>query len=689
MLRTGWTIAALLLATLAAQAAVELLPGAFFAPASFGQHDLEPGLMRLRTAHDFLLYVTDPGPVTVTMTCDQVGRYGNDATARVDSPEGEALAEGTAAVGESVTLSFEAAEVGPYALHAGAGRNGFTLGAEGAKLLLPAGADGQPLEGVSHGAPVYLCVPPGAREFTVALGGQGTGETAAARVLAPDGAEVAALSTAGAMGDSATIAVPAGADDNVWALIIEPAEAGLFEDFNARLGGDVSPWVAQRPEDALCPAINTSSERVSRERRDRVLPVSVTTYLDLAELTDAAVVVEAAPFDGGEAVWSQRLAELPGRSADLAPAERLPDGKYRWSLALLQGDEAVKRFGGTWWYVPAPNYVTDDQTTLFNGEPFFARGLYHVQPEDYELVASQGFNAVQCPAPNVPAAEAAGLAAGVQLYASGRPDSDRWREAMDSVVDNDCVFSWWIQDEPGGGADVIEMLADAYTYIRTHDPDRPAYTCLNNPNTYPQFAPQTDIVSADVYPIGRSPLTVIADTLDHGRDVIPRHVRWFIGQIWPWPDSPLVTPAQHRCMTYLALAHGARGLFWYSFRDPNWYVPDNNPDLWDELKVVNDELIALEPALLTPNVAQAVIGGDGGEVHAALKRVGNELTVIAANPGEEPVSASIDVADMAEGADLAPDVEVMFEDRQLQLADGAFADDFEPLTAHVYRLMAQ
>ena len=689
MLRTGYAIAVLLLATLAAHAAVELLPGAFFAPASFGRHDLDPGLVRLRTAHDFLLYVTEPGPVTVTMTCAQVGRYGNEATARVDSPTGESLAEGTVAVGESVTLSFAAAEVGPYALHAGAGRNGFTLEAEGAKLLLPAGADGQPLEGVSVAAPVYLCVPPGAREFTVALGGQGTGETAAARVLAPNGAEVAALSTAGAMGDSATVQVPDGADDSVWALVIEPAEQGLFEDFNVVLGGDVSPWVAQRPEDALCPAINARSERVSRERRDPVLPIGVTVYLDLAELTDAAVMAEAAPFDGGAAVWSQRLTELPERSADLAPAERLPDGKYRWSLALLQGDEEAKRFEGTWWYVPAPDYVTDDQTTLVNGEPFFARGLYHVEPQDYELVASHGFNAVQARFDYVEAAQAAGLRAGVALYWTARPNSERWREAMDTVIDNDAVFAWWIQDEPSGGAEVIETLADAYMYIRTNDPNRPAYTCLNNPNTYEQFAPQTDIVSADVYPIGRSPLTTIANTLDHGRDVIPDHVRWFIGQIWPWPNSPMVTPAQHRCMTYLALAHGARGLFWYSFRDPNWYIPDNNPELWDELKVVNDELIALEPALLTANVAQAVVAGEGGEVHVALKRVGDELTVIAVNAGDEPVSASIDVAEMAGGADLAPEVEVLFEDRELQLADGAFADDFEPLGVHVYRLMVQ
>lgn len=666
--------------------AVELLPGGFFAPTNFGQHNLEDGFTRLRTTHDYLLYVTEPGTVEITLTCEQVGGYRNKATAQIRCDDGEVLAEGSAEVGESVTLSFEATRVGPYTLQAGAGGNSYTLDVRGAKLLLPAGADGQRFDGIIRAAPVYLFVPPGAREFTVTLGGQGSGETAAARVLAPDDTEVAALSTVEAMTSAATIKVPEGTDDNVWALVISRAERGIFEDFNVTLSGDVSPWVAQRPEDLLCPVINAASPRVSRERRDPVAAVSVTTYLDLSELEDAVVEVEARPFEGGEPVWSRRLSELPGRSFDLAPEERLPTGKYRWTLSLLQHGETVRSFEGTWWYVPAPNYLTDDGMTLVNGEPFFARGLYHVKQEDYELVKAQGFNAVQCPAPNVPAAEAAGLKAGVQLYASGRPGDERWCAAMDSVVDNDCVFSWWIQDEPGASAPVVEMLADAYMYIRTHDPNRPAYTCLNNPNAYEVSAPQTDIVAADVYPIGRGRITTIADTLDHARKVIPGHVMYFIGQVWPWPNGPLVTPAQHRCMTYLALAHGARGLFWYSFRDPNWYLPEDNPELWAEMKRVNDELIALEPALLRPNLEQAVVAGEGGEVHVALKRVGTELYVIAVNPGEEAVAASIPVTEMAEGVSCPPEVEVMFEERQVRPAQGAIRDRFEPLAVHVYRL---
>jgi hypothetical protein len=109
---------------------------------------------------------------------------------------------------------------------------------------------------------------------------------------------------------------------------------------------------------------------------------------------------------------------------------------------------------------------------------------------------------------------------------------------MQSVIDNDSVFAWWIQDEPDGRRADLETMADAYLYVRTQDPLRPAYTCLCVPGSYELYAPQTDIVSIDVYPIGRSPIVRISETLEHAQDVIPDHVHYFIGQIWPWSNGP-------------------------------------------------------------------------------------------------------------------------------------------------------
>lgn len=685
------TVAALAL-TLAAHAEIDLLSGGYFAPADAGDWPASERHTKLRWGRQFLLYVVEPGEVTVTVNCERVGKYQNKANIKVMDPAGNELASATAEVGQSATVSFAAPQVGPYELAVDAGRNGFTLEAEGARLLMPAGAGGQPFSGVSRSAPIYLFVPPGSRSFHVLLTGQGTGETAKAHVLGPDGHEVALLNTTGKMRDEATVEVPRGAHGKIWCITIEKGDDGVFEDFAVRLSGGVSPYVSEKPGDLICPILNASSMLVSREARDPLLSVNVALYAALAEIEGGKLMLSVRPFDGGDAVHEKTLTDAESGVLHLGPQERLDTGKYTWELTVFAGKAPMKEFAGTWWYVPKPDYLTEDGVTLVNGEPFFARGLYHVEPQDYELVKAHGFNCVQTHAKNVEAVEAAGLKAGVALYWGSRPNSEAWRQKVLDYLDNPAVFAWWIQDEPDGGRMSLELLADSYSFIRTTDPNRPAYTCLNTPSTYREYAPQTDIVSMDVYPIPRTRITRISDTLEHAQAVIPKHVHWFIGQVWSPPNAPrLVAPAEHRCMTYLALAHGARGLFWYSFSErTGWYLPDDNPQVWAATKVVNAELAQLEPVLLTPNLAEHVFepAQGEGEVHTSLKRLGDDIYVFAVNPTREAARVSIDLAQLTD-ANPAAEAQVLFENRSVTVEGGIITEDFDALAVHIYKVAAQ
>ncbi|MBD3293100.1 MAG: hypothetical protein GF393_09260, partial [Armatimonadia bacterium] len=243
-LKTSISIAVLVvLAACCAFAQIELLPGAFFTPGDFGAHELESGRTQLRYGRDYLLYVREPGEVTVTIGCVKIGRSESEAEVTVLAEAGADIVSATAPVGGQAQATFTARRVGPYDLRVEAGRNAFTLGAEGAGVLLPASSGGQPFHGIRRAAPIYLFVPPGAREFTVELTGQGTGETAKAHLFGPDGNEVALLNTTGQMSDSRLIEVPEGADDAVWAMTIEKGDDGIFEDFEVALSGDVSPYV--------------------------------------------------------------------------------------------------------------------------------------------------------------------------------------------------------------------------------------------------------------------------------------------------------------------------------------------------------------------------------------------------------------------------------------------------------------
>jgi hypothetical protein len=327
--------------------------------------------------------------------------------------------------------------------------------------------------------------------------------------------------------------------------------------------------------------------------------------------------------------------------------------------------------------------------TRVGGKPFFARGLYHVDPKDYSLVKKQGFNIVQAAPANVPKCEAAGLKAAVMLYGGMRIKRDYYRQQIMAYKDNPAVACWMIMDEPDGNRTPLEEVQGAYTLIRSLDPERPAYMCLCQPSAYASYGLATDIIAIDVYPVhaGKDDIEPIGTALDVAHRDVPQQVVWFIGQVWSWPghkDSSqrrLVTAAEHRAMTYLSLTHdNVRGLMWYSFRDPQWYLPESNPEAWRACRRVNEELATLEPVLLHSNQAEQVVAGsDGGQVHAAVKEHEGSRYVIAVNGGYRATTARISV-----GAGTA--AEVLFEGRTAAIAGDVLSDRFEPLAVHVYKI---
>ena len=136
-------------------------------------------------------------------------------------------------------------------------------------------------------------------------------------------------------------------------------------------------------------------------------------------------------------------------------------------------------------------------------------------------------------------------------------------------------------------------------------------------------------------------------------------------------------------MSYLALTHAdVRGLLWYSFRDPEWYLPESNPAVWAMCKQVNRELIELEPVLLTNNLREEVQKTGKGEVHFAAKQYDNTLYLIAANPTEH--AAELDVELHSEG--ILTEAREIFEKRDIKLRGGYLQDHFDSLDTRVYRI---
>jgi hypothetical protein len=549
---------------------------------------------------------------------------------------------------------------------------------------------------------MWFYVPRNSQGFKVRVSSPGKAETVAIKIWSPDGKEAATGSTVSSAQAALDVAVKMGQDDSLWSLQMLKAAEGLFEDAQLELSGGVGPYVAEKPADLLVPLLSVDLPTIYRRSSGAPLSVWCSFLAPAQMLGRPYLFVKMIDPATGESIYSEMLIRFEtGNYKVRLPQDKVSRGSFLARLTLRQSETVIHTLERKVRVIDRPANLRQDNVTLVGGNPFFARGLYHVQSKDYELVKKQGFNLVQAGPNQIPDCERAGLKAAVVLYGGMKIDEAYYRENIAKYKSSPAVACWMIMDEPCGHRMPVHEVEQAYALIRELDPDHPAYMCLCpcTPTVYREYGQATDIIAIDVYPVGLQPLTDIAEKLEMAKADAPEQPVWFIGQVWSWPGKvedgalrakdkskrTLVTAAQHRCMTYLALTHdNARGLMWYSFSDPDWYLPDSNPELWAACKRVNDELIALEPVLLEANKWERVVKGEG-EVHLCLKEHEDKLYLIGVNPTEKAMPLTFNLAE----ENPQPEAKVLFEDRTVKLTGTTLLDRFDPLAVHVYEIIKQ
>ncbi len=692
---TAFALLALPFTVHAAQQA-SVLKGGYFTPAYSGpavQPEGRPTALRGRS--ETVFHAEKGAAVRFRVTSFQVGTYTDNLKFSILGAADSVLAGGEAKVGQTAEAAFTPPESGVYRLVCDAGLNAAEVEGTNARLCLPVGA-GQGISVVGHARRLWFYVPRGSEGFKATICGQGAGETVAVKIFAPDGKEIASGTTAGgSKAVSVNVAVDPLYTDGVWSLQLMKAAEGVFEDAHLGLEGDVGPHVSEKPEDLFMPIL--SFELPALYRRSSGGPViMLCSLLAPAHLVQRPMIfVKMLSPETGDELYSEMLFRFEkGATYKVRlPQDKASRGAFVTRITLRSGEEVVYAAEQLVRVVDRPSNLREDNVTLVDGKPFFPRGLYHVRSEDYDVVKQQGFNIVQAGPHQIPDCERAGLKAAVVLYAGMKLDWNYYRENILKYKDSPAVVCWMIMDEPCANRVPVRKTEEAYALIRELDPMRPAYMCICpcRATAYREYGRSTDIIAVDVYPVDRQPLTDIADRIEWARAAVPEQAVWFIGQVWSWPGKPdpkaraLVTAAQHRCMSYLALTHNnVRGLGWYSFRDPDWYLPESNPEVWAACKKVNDELIQLEPVLLEKNKWERVVKDDG-EIHLCLKPHGDGLYLIAVNPTDKAMSLSLDLSEEKPG----PQAVVRFENRAVPLDNGRLTDRFEPLAVHVYEIQRQ
>jgi len=265
---------------------------------------------------------------------------------------------------------------------------------------------------------------------------------------------------------------------------------------------------------------------------------------------------------------------------------------------------------------------------------FFPIGIYGAKLDDFPDLSRAGFNAVIFSPRDLPEFAAAlekSKKSGLKLLASTdfilKASEDHLREirklldpepehggvpGLRDVSQNreSRIFGWYLDDEPEGRSVSPKEIFQKRQSLRRLGFYQPGAIAINRTWRTPDYASAVDVLMPDPYPIPFEPLSWIAECLDEIKAVIAGDASksiWSVIQAFDW-NSPTggrqagntarpPTAAEIRAMTFLAIIHDARGLFYYSYPGMK-----NDPVQWNGLKAAIADVRARLPIIVAPTL---------------------------------------------------------------------------------------
>lgn len=228
------------------------------------------------------------------------------------------------------------------------------------------------------------------------------------------------------------------------------------------------------------------------------------------------------------------------------------------------------------------------------------------------------------------------------------------RGIVDDLSGYDSLLRYEIRDEPP--VQVIPKWLIVQRLLAAADPKHPAFSCFSDPNSLAHVTAQTVLAEAvyDNYPNGgATPLNTLGNFLELQDAFVKAsrgNTRWAVLPAFGRPSPPSYrypTPEELRAMTYLSLASGAKGIFYFLYQ----YVPKDlhgltevGPDfslrrqpLWEPTCALVRELGRLSPLLLSLETAAPPAAVEGDVRVGSFKDPGGKPVLIVASkqPAQE------------------------------------------------------
>jgi len=438
---------------------------------------------------------------------------------------------------------------------------------------------------------------------------------------------------------------------------------------------------------------------------------------DLSEIRVRVLLEEAAPRgrisvslrDGHDrTIASAAVGKLRERSAVVSlPCAGLAVGEYRIVARLLgeDGKPIAETEHELRKLPPAPGSevrVDRNLNLIVNGKPFFPLGWYGGGPRAGKNSKDEvGPNASYTGVGTVADTERAlrmldeSLEYGVMImttaFPSGRMMSNKsfTEREKRAIIENvrrlkghPAILAWYLNDEPEGGGATPDALKELYDLISREDPYHPIVICNNSVHGLYSYEPAADILYPDPYPGfvegggSVAPLSKVAVFMDNAAGATGgRKTYWICPQAQRQVGRNTRAPTfiEERCMTYLAINHGVKGILYFHYN----YI-HNNPDLRLGMPFLMREIDRLKPTLLLGSRSRPE-AADSPHIDVAAWEHGNRFLLIAVNTEPKETTATLPI-----GRPGLRHLRVLSEDRVVAVADESLRDRFGPYGVHIY-----
>lgn len=414
-----------------------------------------------------------------------------------------------------------------------------------------------------------------------------------------------------------------------------------------------------------------------------------------------------------------------GEELVLTPREPWPRGGSRLTVALADGHGNEAEATGWLLCAPAPPKRlrwTQEQGIFDGTSAFLPLGMYQVPPEEMARVKQAGFNLVHLytfegsqdderAREYLDAAQRNGLRVFLGFdrgnYSSRGLVQGNWEHVvrrLGALRDHPALLAWYLFDEPDLGHQYVSpgRLREVYELIRGLDPYHPVIVTFAMDSSVRLYPRCYDVHWTQVY----GDTNYVRSRLMRHREDLPggalaailtcndRKQSEAIKRGGPVDDAAFTpTLAKFRADIAMALALRSSGLSWWWYGDKrrSWLTASDVPQAWEWLTTAVAEVHEIEPLLTAEGEEmEATLACEAEDAPFAVRarKVGERVLVIVALGGEEggePVPFSVTVPALR-GAATAT---VLFEDRQVEMADGVLRDTVQPVGRHYYLVAAE